>query len=157
LPETLKVLFVCSGNICRSPLAKVLAEQIFREEGLEFDWIDSAGTLGIEDQPASPHALDAAKVKELDLSQHRSKGLSANLLDESTHLVVMAPEHAREVLLQRPDAESRLVRIWKYTDRKGRLKAIDDPINHPYKAYMTCRDNLSECIRNWARTLRAKG
>jgi protein-tyrosine-phosphatase len=146
----IRVLFVCSGNICRSPMAFVIAERTLAEEGIPVEWLASGGTLGIQGEPAAGHALLAVGEIGLDLSVHRSKGVGAAELDGADQIVVMAPDHEREIRMRRPDAEPKIVRLWEYTSRSGRLKRISDPIGQPYQDYIACRGDLLECIRNWA-------
>ncbi len=153
----LHIVFVCSGNICRSPMAEVIGQQLLDEGGIPTDCVESAGTLGIEGQPASEFAIKAVGELGLDLSGHRSQGVSARHLDEADFLVAMAPEHAREIWMQRPATESRIVRLWIYTKRKGRLHRIDDPIGKSYEVYLEARDNIRECLQNWIGSLREQG
>jgi protein-tyrosine phosphatase len=149
-----RALFVCSGNICRSPMAIVIAERILAEEGIPVEWLESGGTLGIQGEPAAANAQLAVRELGLDLTSHRSKGVGAVELDGADYIVVMAREHEREILMRRPDAEPRIVRLWEYTNRSGRLKRIADPIGNPFGDYAACRSDLLECIRNWAGQLK---
>lgn len=152
-PRNLRIVFVCSGNICRSPMAEVIAGNRLPQPDLPVEWIESAGTLGIEGQMAAEYAIRAVGEWGLDLSAHRSQGISASHLNEADFIVAMAPDHAREIWMRRPEAESRIVRLWTYTTRRGRLNRIDDPIGQPYEAYLAARDDISECLENWIRTL----
>lgn len=149
----IRVLFVCSGNICRSPMALVLAAQVLAARGIQVDWLDSAGTLGIEEQPAAGFAVEAVRELGLDLNRHLSKGVSNALARDADFIVVMAPEHVREIRLRHPEALEKTVKLWQYTDRRGRLNRIDDPIGKPLEDYVACREDLLECLGNWADTL----
>lgn len=149
----IRVLVICSGNICRSPMALALAGKILEEKGIRVDWLDSAGTLGIEGQPAAPFAIEAVRELGLGLDRHLSKGMSGTLVRESDVILAMAPEHVREIRLCHPDSLEKTVKLWKFTDRRGRLDRIADPIGKPLEDYLTCRDDLLECLHNWANTL----
>ncbi|MEJ2076511.1 MAG: hypothetical protein P8020_13635 [Acidobacteriota bacterium] len=149
----IRVLFICSGNICRSPMALVLGAEVLAERGIPIDWLDSAGTLGIEGQPAASPAVEAVGKLGLDLNQHLSKGISDALAKQADFIVAMAPEHVREVRLRYPDALPKAVKLWEYTSRRGRLDRIADPIGQPLGDYLSCRDDLIECLSNWADTL----
>ena len=72
----MKVLFVCDGNICRSPLAAEYLRHRAVREGLSHVLVDSAGVLGIEGVPAAPLSVEVGRDAGLDLTRHRSRGVT---------------------------------------------------------------------------------
>lgn len=151
----IRILFVCSGNVCRSPMAVRIAESKLEKLPMRVEWLESAGTLGFEGQNASKSSIAVMKELGLDLGWHRSKGLTSELLDESDYIVVMAPEHVREILVRRPRLASKIVKLWEFTSRPKRLNEITDPIGRSYQVYLDCRNDIVECIENWIDTLEA--
>lgn len=147
--KPLKVLIICSGNICRSAMAEVLARKLFQEKGFSRVEVDSGGTLGIVGEPAAAFAVEAACESGCDLSGHRSKALTASQLDEADYLLAMAPEHAREVILRRPAYRDKIVKLWEYTNWGRRLSSIADPVGRTYDVFVSCRDDILECLENW--------
>ncbi len=90
----MKVLFVCTGNTCRSPMAALLAEKIGQEKGMNVR-CDSAGIYASCGDAASREAVEVMKTKYgLDLSHHRSKPLTAYLLDEADLVIGITENHA---------------------------------------------------------------
>jgi len=71
----MKVLFVCAGNLCRSPFAEGLARRLAAERGLDLEF-DSAGEIAYEGSPCTPDALAAARLHGVDLSAHRARRLT---------------------------------------------------------------------------------
>ncbi len=90
---TTRVLFVCTGNICRSPIAEVQFEAM----GLADVSVSSAGVL-FDDREASDGAVEWAKRNDLDLSGHRSRSITRAMLSEQDVIIAMEPRHVREVV-----------------------------------------------------------
>src|SRR3712207_8152954 len=78
----MKLLFVCSGNTCRSPLAEAIARQQAAERGLDID-VSSAGISAWEGAPASDGALLVGMEHRADLGEHRSRPLTREIVDAS--------------------------------------------------------------------------
>jgi len=95
--DPLRILFVCSGNTCRSPLAEAIARRMVKERGplpVEFR---SAGTSTVSGLPASEGASRAAKRHALSLDGHASSPLSADLLEWADLILTMGPSHLTRV------------------------------------------------------------
>ena len=90
---TFNILFVCTGNTCRSPLAAVLARRALELRGWQHVQIASAGAAAEEGSGASAHAITVAERAGLDLSSHRSRLLSAELAEWADLILVMSPSH----------------------------------------------------------------
>lgn len=93
LDRPLCVLFVCSGNTCRSPLAEVLARKIARDLGFSQLECRSAGTSTVEGFPASEGSKRAACRHGLDLEDHGSTPLSPELVEWADLVLAMASGH----------------------------------------------------------------
>ena len=94
------VLFLCTGNICRSPVAEALLRHRLAKAGVEAT-VRSAGLLdsGIR---ASAHGVDVLAGRGIDLSAHRSQTMTADLLTSADLIVAMAREHVREAVVTVP-------------------------------------------------------
>jgi protein-tyrosine-phosphatase len=144
----LRITMVCSGNICRSPMAEALCRELLARIDVEAV-VDSAGTLGIVGYPAAAAAIEALNMLGIDLRGHVSRVLDEDVIAAADFLVVMSPEHSRTILLRDRSARAKLVELWSYTDEPGRLDEIDDPVGGEAPDFIECRDVVLECVRNW--------
>ena len=148
MSRPLRLLFVCSGNICRSPMAEVLAEARGDAIGLPVE-ARSAGTLGLIDRPADPKAVAVCRERGLDLSTHRSQGLTPELLAWADHIIVMEQSHAahlREYYDVRGDKILPLGPFGGYGD-------IPDPIGGWTFTFRWCRRRLEASLDGLLRRL----
>lgn len=142
----LRLIFVCSGNICRSPMAAAIARDLAEHHGQEVVVI-SCGTLGIVGQPAAENARRAVAEIGLDLQSHYSQGVSRGFIEHADHVFVMAPKHESRLRQMVPSLGKRVVRTWEWSSEP--ITQIDDPVGKDLDAFRVCRDRLLECIEAW--------
>jgi Protein-tyrosine-phosphatase len=93
----MNLLFICSGNTCRSPMAEALARKIAKRRGIENLDISSAGTNAWDNVPATDEALLVGMEREIDLTGHRARKLTAAIVSEADLIFVMTPGHLEQV------------------------------------------------------------
>jgi protein-tyrosine-phosphatase len=96
-PTTYNLLFVCSGNTCRSPMAAAIARRLLAERGWTHVRVESAGTSAIFGAPASANAIEAAREHGLDLTGHRSAPLTPDRLEWADVVLAMGPAHLANI------------------------------------------------------------
>src|SRR3954454_18315426 len=124
-----RVLFVCMGNICRSPTAEGAFRRLVREEGLEDEIeIDSAGTGGWHvGEPPDARATDAARRRGIDLDG-AARQFSAADFDRFDLILAMDEENRRDLLRLAPDDETRAkVRLFREFDPASNGRDLDVP------------------------------
>lgn len=92
-PTTYNVLFVCTGNTCRSPMAEALARKEIERRGWRHVLVGSAGIAAHPGSPASEMAAEAAAAIGLDLSTHRSRVIDPDLIEWADLILAMSPSH----------------------------------------------------------------
>src|SRR5690606_9990829 len=95
--SSMRVLFVCTGNTCRSALAEAIAREELAGLGLPDVSVSSAGVHAWTGAPASDGALLVALENDLDLSGHRARALDKELLATQDLVLVMSPHHLERV------------------------------------------------------------
>jgi protein-tyrosine phosphatase len=93
LPTTYNVLFVCTGNTCRSPMAEALARAEIARRGWRHVQVASAGVAAHFGSPASDSARAVLARRGLDIGGHIARGLSPDLVDWADLVLVMSPSH----------------------------------------------------------------
>lgn len=139
-----KLLFVCSGNTCRSPLAEGIAKHIFSETVLEGIEISSAGTSAANGLPASGMATEVARLNGIDLGGHRSRLLDPALIAEADMIIAMTRRH-REIIGETEPAA--LGYTYVLSDFCGGVPGdIADPIGSGIDVYQQTFAIIKECI-----------
>lgn len=142
------VLFVCTGNTCRSPLAEAWARELTAQRlavanddvlahGL---WFASAGTSTLDGIPASDGSLAAAAEAKLDLQSHASQALTPELVERSSRVYCLAQNHRRAILAEYPSAADK---VWLL--RPDGLD-IADPHGRELPTYRRTREEIRAAI-----------
>jgi len=140
-----RLLFVCSGNITRSPVAAALAEQHALTLAADVE-TRSAGTLGLDGAPANRQMTTAAREIGIDLTGHRSQGLTEELVRWADFVGVMEPLHLEAVRALVPEAGERTRALGAYVGRPR----IDDPTGRwLVRPYRRTRDELRVAVERF--------
>lgn len=131
----LRVVFICSGNICRSPMAVGVFSHEAQLRGIDQLTI-SMGTLGIMNAPAADEAIAACERIGIDLRSHRSQPVSAQLLQRATHIFIMEVQHERALAAQGiTGPHVQYLGAW---DPEDPTPQIDDPVDQSQEVFDAC-------------------
>jgi len=136
-----KLLFVCTGNICRSPLAEVIARAYAHERGREVE-VASASVLGLDGQPAHKHSVAVAREIGLDLRAHQAQPMTDELVDWADYILGMEIHHAAELRGRFPQADEKILLLGTF----GGVHEITDPLGSWKRRFRACRDLIQDCV-----------
>jgi protein-tyrosine-phosphatase len=150
IPQLKKILFVCSGNTCRSPLAEGIAKKIFPDRTEASVDISSAGSSAFEGTTASEHAIEVARRHGVDVSGHQSRLLSRTDVREADLVVTMSQKHRDTVGILDPEALAYTVLLTDFCDDQG---DVPDPIGGDIDEYERAYGLINRCVMAMAARL----
>jgi len=153
LPVT-SVVFVCHGNIMRSPVAEAMLKRELQKRGDANFVVISAGLHAIAGRSADPRSLKIAPEFGISVIQHRAQPLSQDLVDKSDLVVVMDTKNAAEFLLRFPRSREKLFFLRHFSAHQEREGCdIPDPYPGDEQDMRRCCTVLSECVERLAAEL----
>ncbi len=139
-----QIVFVCTGNTCRSPMAEGLARQRFR--GVSDCEVLSAGLHAEVGARPSPLAVKAAAAAGADISGHRVRSMTDALAFSATLLLALSPHHADEMRLRFPFAADKIRFLGEFAPAGSPVRDIPDPFGGSPEDYRRCLSLISKCL-----------
>lgn len=153
-----KILFICTGNICRSPTAQGVAEFHLREANLDgYVQVDSAATHDYHIGSHPDHrAIATAKNQNIDISKQRARKITPDDFANFDELLVMDHSHLQTLQKILPsDARNKLKLVMEYAPNYG-LEEVPDPYYGDQQGFDQVLEMLDQAMQNMAHQLRAR-
>lgn len=141
----MRLLFVCTGNTCRSSMAEAIAKKKINENEKYKDIIaESAGAYAFNGSSASHEAVYVMQMRGIDLKSHKARSLTPDMIKKSDLILTMTENHKNAVVDIDKSAEIKTFTLKEYvSEEKG---DILDPFGHNIKVYENCADELEMYI-----------
>ncbi len=153
------VLFLCTGNTCRSPMAQVMLQRMLRDEGVGEDKVKvvSAGLYASNGEPATIQAVKAMENRGLSLAFHRSRRLTPRMIDDAFLILGMTEEHKQAVLMLDAAASDKVFSLGEYVSSgagDGVWQQVPDPFGQPLAVYEKTADVLESLLTQVVKKLK---
>ena len=156
------VLFVCTGNSCRSVMGKAICEQLLRERGMlggapsssidptQRVYVMSAGVSAVNGMSATFETRSVLRNIGLDISGHRSAHLTEDMIRHAELLLVMEEAHREDIVQKVPEAASKVCLLRTFGLEQQAAAGLDptilDPIGKPLEVYEVCLATIREAV-----------
>ncbi|MBR9990591.1 MAG: low molecular weight protein arginine phosphatase [Gemmatimonadetes bacterium] len=141
---TYNLLFVCSGNTCRSPMAEAITRSLLRERGWKHVDVASAGTGAVTGSSASPEAVVVARERGLELDGHTSQPLTPELIGWADLVLVMGPSHMYAV--RELGGAEKVSLVTAFVDGDGHAEPVADPFGGDEELYREAFAQIEEAV-----------
>ncbi len=135
-----RILYVCTGNTCRSPIAQGLTNKYAKEQGLDISAV-SAGIFPEENSAISQYAHMVLLEEGIDMSYHRARKITEGDIDNATVVICMSKQHAIAVVSIFPNCANKVYVMGE--------NGISDPYGGNLEMYKFCKENIRKNIK-WA-------
>jgi protein-tyrosine phosphatase len=137
-----KLLVVCTGNICRSPIAEFVLRAKLGGDGRE---VASAGTYAMIGHGADPHSIEVAQRHGLDLKPHRAQQATASLVRDAELILTLDQSHSQWLLQRYPQLRGRVHKLLKWRGDAD----IEDPYQLPLAAFEQAYREIEQGADDW--------
>jgi len=145
------ILFVCTANQCRSPMAEMLMKDTLKKMDLQQTvLVESAGTWAEGGHPATGHGIVAMAQRGLDSSRHRTQPITEALVNQFDLILTMEAGHKESIQVEFPENADK---VFMLSEMSGVTKNIDDPVGGSFDDYITTADEIDGWIKSGLPTI----
>jgi len=140
-----KILFVCTGNTCRSVMAQGLFKKMLKEKGIENVKVSSAGIAALPSFAIYGVLEEVLKEEGIEISNHKPTQITPQIVRDADLILVMERRHKEAILEMAPEVENRVFLLKEFAGEKENLD-IPDPIGQPEEVYRKRLEEIKEYL-----------
>lgn len=149
-----KIVFVCTGNTCRSPMAEVIARNAFKDHGLEIE-VFSRGVFVSYEARANEKAIEVTKKFNINtLQNHKAKQIEVSEIDKDTIVLTMTLRHKQYLLMNHPELRTQVFALKEFIGEEG---DVEDPYGCSIEIYTQCAKSINNLITKLIKKLKMEG
>lgn len=143
----MKIMFICTGNICRSAMAEGMMKKLIKENNIDAE-VYSCGIYAETGNGPTYNAQEAASEYGVDISNHRATNIRDSKIEEMDIILCATISHKQSVLYLHPELEGKVFTMKEYAklDKNGQDMDIKDPWGYDEFVYRKCASEIEECL-----------
>lgn len=143
----MKIMFICTGNICRSAMAEGMMKKLAKDNNLDLE-ICSCGIYAEDGDYATYNAIEASKYYDVDIKNHRATNIRNSKIKEMDIILCATESHKQSVLYMYPELKGKVFTMKEYAklDKNGQDMDIKDPWGYDINVYQNCAKKIEECL-----------
>ncbi len=142
----MKIMFICTGNICRSAMAHAMLKQKAKEKNKKID-VYSCGVFARNGEKSTEEAIQVLKtIYNIDLTQHRATYIEDSQIKQMDVILCATTAHKKNVLNMYPQLEGKVFTMKEYANYPKNNQDIKDPWGCSYEIYEKCAKEINECL-----------
>ena len=153
----MNIMFICTGNICRSAMADGMMKKLIKENNIDAE-ICSCGVYAETGNGATYNAVEAASEYGADISSHRATNIRESRITEMDLILCATMSHKQSVLYLYPELQGKVFTMKEYAkiDKDGQDMDIKDPWGYDEFVYRKCASEIEDCLEKTIEILKNK-
>lgn len=143
----MNIMFVCTGNTCRSAMAEGLAKKEISDKNLDIN-VSSSGIFAMEGEHASYNSVAIMKEYDVDIVTHRATQIEHANINDKDLILCATQNHKNQVIMRYPELKNRVFTMKEYAglDKDGADMDIGDPWGYDINTFRMCAAEISLCV-----------
>lgn len=151
----IKIMFVCTGNVCRSPMAHYYMQKRVKDLNIENDFlISSCGVYACTGERATQNAIFVMKEYNVDMENHRATNIADTNIEDYDYIITLTTRQKEQVRYFYPKISDNIYTLREFVDKDELYKDIDDPWGLNITVYKDCAHEIVEKVDKLIEKLR---